>query len=79
MSTEASPAVSSPAGLTHKQIQTILLGLMAGMLLAGNKVFTSIAIGTMFVALCAVIGSVTVLAGVLSKAMHADQSIESDD
>ena len=34
MSTEASPAVSSPAGLTHKQIQTILLGLMAGMLLA---------------------------------------------
>jgi len=34
MSTETSSAVSSPAGLTHKQIQTILLGLMAGMLLA---------------------------------------------
>ena len=40
---------------------------MAGMLLAGNKVFSSIAIGTMFVVLCAVIGSVTVLAGLLSK------------
>ena len=26
--------VESPAGLTHKQIQTILIGLMAGMLLA---------------------------------------------
>jgi len=34
MSTGTSSAVSSPAGLTHKQIQTILLGLMAGMLLA---------------------------------------------
>jgi EmrB/QacA subfamily drug resistance transporter len=40
MSTETSKAappvetVESPAGLTHKQIQVILLGLMAGMLLA---------------------------------------------
>jgi uncharacterized membrane protein YdfJ with MMPL/SSD domain len=40
---------------------------MAGMFLAGNKIFTSIAIGTMFVVLCAVIGSVTVLAALLSK------------
>ncbi len=45
---------------------TVLVA-MAGMLLAGNKVFTSIAIGTMFVVLCAVIGSVTVLAALLSK------------
>ncbi len=34
MSTQTTSAVSSPAGLTHKQIQAILLGLMAGMLLA---------------------------------------------
>ena len=45
---------------------TVLVA-MAGMLLAGNKVFTSIAIGTMFVVLCAVIGSVTVLAALLSR------------
>jgi RND superfamily putative drug exporter len=40
---------------------------MAGMLLAGNKIFTSIAIGTMFVVLASVVGSVTVLAALLSK------------
>jgi EmrB/QacA subfamily drug resistance transporter len=34
MSTTAAPVTESPAGLTHKQIQTILIGLMAGMLLA---------------------------------------------
>jgi uncharacterized membrane protein YdfJ with MMPL/SSD domain len=45
---------------------TVLVA-MAGMLLAGNKIFTSIAIGTMFVVFCAVIGSVTVLAALLSK------------
>jgi uncharacterized membrane protein YdfJ with MMPL/SSD domain len=45
---------------------TVLVA-MAGMLLAGNKTFTSIAIGTMLVVLCAVIGSVTVLAALLSK------------
>ena len=45
---------------------TVLVA-MGGMLLTGNKTFTSIAIGTMFVVLCAVIGSVTVLAGLLSK------------
>ena len=44
---------------------TVLVA-MAGMLLAGNKIFTSIAIGTMFVVLWAVIGSVTVLAALLS-------------
>src|SRR5919202_1262483 len=45
---------------------TVLVA-MAGMLFAGNKIFTSIAIGTMFVVLCAVIGSVPVLAALLSK------------
>jgi uncharacterized membrane protein YdfJ with MMPL/SSD domain len=45
---------------------TVLVA-MGGMLLTGNKTFTSIAIGTMLVVLCAVIGSVTVLAALLSK------------
>ena len=45
---------------------TVLVA-MAGMFFAGNKIFTSIAVGTMFVVLCAVIGSVTVLAALLSK------------
>jgi len=45
---------------------TVLVA-MAGMFLAGNKIFTSIAVGTMFVVLCAVVGSVTVLAALLSK------------
>jgi uncharacterized membrane protein YdfJ with MMPL/SSD domain len=45
---------------------TVLVA-MAGMFLAGNKIFTSIAIGTMIVVFCAVIGSVTVLAALLAK------------
>ena len=45
---------------------TVLVA-MAGMLLAGNKIFTSIAVGTMFVVLSAIVGSVTVLAALLSK------------
>jgi uncharacterized membrane protein YdfJ with MMPL/SSD domain len=45
---------------------TVLVA-MAGMFLAGNKIFTSIAIGTMLVVLSAVVGSVTVLAALLSK------------
>jgi RND superfamily putative drug exporter len=45
---------------------TVLVA-MAGMFLAGNKIFTSIAVGTMFVVLCAIVGSVTVLAALLSK------------
>jgi len=34
MTTNTSSAVSSPAGMTHKQVQTVLFALMAGMLLA---------------------------------------------
>jgi RND superfamily putative drug exporter len=45
---------------------TVLVA-MAGMFIAGNKIFTSIAIGTMLVVLCAVIGSVTVLAALLAR------------
>jgi uncharacterized membrane protein YdfJ with MMPL/SSD domain len=40
---------------------------MAGMLIAGNAVFTSMAVGTMLVVGVAVLGSVTVLPAVLSK------------
>jgi uncharacterized membrane protein YdfJ with MMPL/SSD domain len=40
---------------------------MAGMLIAGNAVFTSMAVGTIVVVAVAVLGSVTVLPAVLSK------------
>src|ERR671936_912063 len=46
---------------------TTVLVAMAGMFLAGNKIFTSIAIGTMLVVLCAVFGSVKVLAELFSQ------------
>jgi RND superfamily putative drug exporter len=45
---------------------TVLIA-MAGMFIAGNRIFTGMALGTMLVVLCAVIGSVTVLPAVLSK------------
>jgi uncharacterized membrane protein YdfJ with MMPL/SSD domain len=45
---------------------TVLIA-MAGMLIAANKIFTSIAFGTMFVVLCAMIGSLTVLPAALAK------------
>ncbi len=45
---------------------TVLIA-MAGMFIAGNRIFTSFAIGTMLVVLCAVIGSLTVLPAALSK------------
>ena len=45
---------------------TVLIA-MAGMFIAGNRIFTAMALGTMLVVLCAVIGSVTVLAASLSK------------
>ena len=40
---------------------------MAGMFLAGNAVFTSLAMGTMLVVAVAIIGSLTVLPAVISK------------
>jgi uncharacterized membrane protein YdfJ with MMPL/SSD domain len=45
---------------------TVLIA-MAGMFIAGNRIFTGMALGTMFVVLSAVIGSVTVLPAMLSK------------
>jgi uncharacterized membrane protein YdfJ with MMPL/SSD domain len=45
---------------------TVLIA-MAGMFIAANKIFTSIAFGTMFVVLCAMIGSLTVLPAALAK------------
>ncbi len=44
-----------------------VLTAMAGMFLAGNAVFTGLAMGTMVVVAVAVIGSVTVLPAVMSK------------
>jgi uncharacterized membrane protein YdfJ with MMPL/SSD domain len=45
---------------------TVLIA-MAGLFIAGNRVFTGMAIGTMLVVLSAVIGSVTVLPAMLAK------------
>lgn len=45
---------------------TVLIA-MAGMLIAGNKIFTGMAIGTMIVVVCALVGSLTVLPSLLSK------------
>jgi RND superfamily putative drug exporter len=45
---------------------TVLIA-MAGMFFASNKIFTSMAFGTMLVVLCAVVGSLTVLPAALSK------------
>ena len=45
---------------------TVLIA-MAGMFIAGSRIFTGMAIGTMLVVLCAVIGSLTVLPAMLSK------------
>jgi uncharacterized membrane protein YdfJ with MMPL/SSD domain len=45
---------------------TVLIA-MAGMFIADNRIFTSMALGTMLVVLSAVVGSVTVLAASLAK------------
>ena len=45
---------------------TVLIAL-AGMFIADNRIFTSMALGTMIVVSCAIVGSVTVLAAALSK------------
>jgi uncharacterized membrane protein YdfJ with MMPL/SSD domain len=45
---------------------TVLVA-MAGLFFAGNRIFTSMAIGTMLVVSCAVVGSVTVLPAALAK------------
>src|SRR5262245_2033456 len=45
---------------------TVLIA-MAGMFIAQNKIFTSMALGTMIVVLCAMIGSLTVLPAALAR------------
>jgi len=45
---------------------TVLIAL-AGMFIADNRIFTSMAIGTMIVVACAIVGSVTVLAAALAR------------
>jgi uncharacterized membrane protein YdfJ with MMPL/SSD domain len=45
---------------------TVLIA-MAGMFVSGNQLFTTIALGTMLVVLCAMIGSLTVLPAVLYR------------
>ena len=45
---------------------TVLVA-MAGMLIAGSKIFTSIAFGTMLVVLCAIVGSLTVLPAAMGR------------
>jgi uncharacterized membrane protein YdfJ with MMPL/SSD domain len=45
---------------------TVLIA-MAGMFIAQNKIFTSMAFGTMLVVFCAIVGSLTVLPAILSK------------
>jgi Predicted drug exporters of the RND superfamily len=45
---------------------TVLIA-MAGMFIADNKLFTSMAFGTMLVVACAMVGSLTVLPAALSK------------
>ena len=45
---------------------TVLIA-MSGMFIAGSRIFTGMALGTMLVVLCAMIGSLTVLPALLSK------------
>ena len=45
---------------------TVLIA-MAGMFIASNKIFTSMAFGTMLVVFCAMVGSLTVLPAVLAR------------
>ena len=45
---------------------TVLIA-MAGMMLAGNRIFTTIGLGTMIVVFCAMVGSLTVLPALLHR------------
>jgi len=67
---EARPALLRAASTSGQAVLisgiTVLIA-MAGMFIASNKIFTSMAFGTMLVVLCAVVGSLTVLPAALSK------------
>ncbi len=67
---EARPSLLRAASTSGQAVlisgATVLIA-MAGLFIAGSRIFTGMAIGTMLVVLCAVIGSVTVLPAMLSK------------
>ncbi len=68
--TEARPALLRAAATSGQAVLisgvTVLIA-MAGMFIAGNKIFTGMAIGTMIVVLCAMVGSLTVLPAAMAK------------
>ncbi len=67
---DARPALLRAAATSGQAVlisgATVLIA-MAGLFIAGNRIFTGMAIGTMLVVLCSVIGSLTVLPAMLSK------------
>jgi RND superfamily putative drug exporter len=64
---EALPRAAATSGQAVLISGGTVLIAMAGMLLAGSKIFTSIGIGTMIVVFMSMIGSVTVLPALLGK------------
>ena len=68
--TEPRPALLRAAATSGQAVlisgATVLIA-MAGMFIAGNKIFTGMAIGTMLVVLSAMIGSLTVLPALMAK------------
>ena len=67
---EPRPALYNAAATSGQAVLisgiTVLIA-MAGMFIAQNKIFTGMAIGTMLVVLCAVVGSLTVLPAALAR------------
>jgi uncharacterized membrane protein YdfJ with MMPL/SSD domain len=67
---EPEPALVNAAATSGQAVLisgvTVLIA-MAGMFIAGNRIFTGMAMGTMLVVLCAIIGSLTVLPAILAK------------
>jgi uncharacterized membrane protein YdfJ with MMPL/SSD domain len=64
---EALPRAAATSGQAVLVSGGTVLIAMAGMLLAGSKIFTSIGIGTMIVVFSAMVGSLTVLPALLGK------------
>ena len=64
---EALPRAAATSGQAVLISGGTVLIAMAGMLLAGSKIFTSIGIGTMIVVFTSIVGSLTVLPALLGK------------
>ena len=64
---EALPRAAATSGQAVLISGGTVLIAMAGMLLAGSKIFTSIGVGTMIVVFSSMVGSVTVLPALLGK------------